>query len=194
MSTSASSAAASIRRAPSRASSSRLIANSLRAASSAITLNMSRRSFLAGACLAGVLPTRSGWKVRRVLMPGAHPQFSTISPSRPKITSGRGPRTAAGGLGRQVLAHLRPSGQILACLGEQLLSEAMGDLVEVDVQLFEPVLEVAEGPADAVRSAEVGVQAHGAAVEVFGVGVEGDRPLDGVECGFGIVSFLVELG
>ena len=36
----------SIRRAPSRASSSRLITSSLRAASSAITLNMSRRSFL----------------------------------------------------------------------------------------------------------------------------------------------------
>ena len=43
-----SSAAASMRRAPSRASSSRLIASSLRAASSVTTLNMSRRSFLAG--------------------------------------------------------------------------------------------------------------------------------------------------
>src|SRR5512132_2076164 len=37
-----------MRRAPSRASSSRLIASSLRAASSVTTLNMSRRSFLAG--------------------------------------------------------------------------------------------------------------------------------------------------
>src|SRR6266508_4662561 len=37
-----------MRRAPSRASSSRLIVSSLRAASSVTTLNMSRRSFLAG--------------------------------------------------------------------------------------------------------------------------------------------------
>src|SRR5512132_1554947 len=37
-----------MRRAPSRVSSSRLIVSSLRAASSVITLNMSRRSFLAG--------------------------------------------------------------------------------------------------------------------------------------------------
>src|SRR5215207_3547285 len=37
-----------MRRAPSRASSSKLIVSSLRTASSVITLNMSRRSFLAG--------------------------------------------------------------------------------------------------------------------------------------------------
>jgi hypothetical protein len=49
--------------------------------------------------LAGVLPIWSGWKVRRVLMPGAHPQISTISlplglivlPGRPPLEfDGRG--------------------------------------------------------------------------------------------------------
>jgi hypothetical protein len=40
--------------------------------------------------LAGVLPIWSGWKVRRVLMPGAHPQISTISPE------GRAPAPAIG--------------------------------------------------------------------------------------------------
>jgi hypothetical protein len=35
---------------------------------------------------AGVLPIWSGWKVRRVLMPGAHPQISTISPGRVEST------------------------------------------------------------------------------------------------------------
>src|SRR6266511_632752 len=75
---SASSATASILRAPSRSSSSRSSASSARACSSAITLNMSRRSFLAGVARRR-LSVWSRWKVRRVLMPGAHPQFSTIS-------------------------------------------------------------------------------------------------------------------
>src|SRR6266498_2918356 len=39
---------------------------------------MSRRSFLAGVARRR-LSVWSRWKVRRVLMPGAHPQFSTIS-------------------------------------------------------------------------------------------------------------------
>src|SRR5215207_5769943 len=79
-----------MRRAPSRANSSRLIVSWLRAASSVITLNMSRRSFLAGGGAPASFQHGQGGRYAAFSCQGSSTDFDDISEVRAWWSCGAG--------------------------------------------------------------------------------------------------------